>query len=692
MSARRVSAWAVGLLCAAIGVFVFAAFASADALPDGRIYEQVTPEEKFSSEAYQPPVWEDTHDEFEVKQSAAAVSTTRTEFTFQAAADGSGIAYVAAPTVGGNENGGENGGNEYLARRLMGGDWSQRVLSPENAPSVVFQAFSPDLSLAVLDSTEPLSSMAPGFGKSPGIGFGGNYDVLYSMGATGDEYSPLVSAEPPFRAMGHFGTAGPHQIPENGHNAHREGHAYLALEGASTDYSHLLFAANDALTEVSEDRPAAEGGAGAEFENEDNLYESVGGQLRLVNVLPNGTTHANATFGGVELPGPPLNKERAVLNHVISADGSRIFWTDLASGHIYMREDGTRTVEVSSGGTYQTATSDGSIAYYTNGDLYAYEIAGGHTTDLTPGVAVERVVGASENGEYIYYLTEGTKLALWHDGVSTAITTVPVRMTEEPLTVEATPDGHSIVFTLEESKFYPIINETNYVQRVEVYEAETKTLHCVSCTSHGTLGRLPITNAENVYQPRWISTDGDRVFFVSREGLVPQDTDETQDVYEWQRPGANGCTESGGCVYLLSSGTSPAHSGFLDASESGEDVFIVTRANLVGSDEDGLYDVYDVRVGAAQPTSPACTGTGCQGLPPAAPIFATPSSVTFEGVGNFAAPAKGLKGKPKPKKKPKQRKKAKKRKKGDTHKSKAKGSRTSKSVHRKHAGVGGGRS
>ena len=31
----------------------------------------------------------------------------------------------------------------------------------------------------------------------------------------------------------------------------------------------------------------------------------------------------------------------------------------------------------------------------------------------------------------------------------------------------------------------------------------------------------------------------------------------------------------------------------------------------------------------------ACTGTGCQGVPPAPPIFATPSSVTFNGVGNF---------------------------------------------------------
>lgn len=678
MKARRLSIWVVGLLCVMAGSCAFAGWAGADVLPDGRFYEQVTPEEKYGSDVYQPPVWEDTHDEFEVKQSTAATSMIETEFTFQAAADGDGIAYVAAPTVGGNENEGQYGGNEFLARRSSSGDWSQRDISPENTPSAVIQAFSPNLSTAFLDSPEPLSSLAPGFGESPGVGFGGNYDVLYATSTSGGEYAPLITTKPPFRAMGYFGTAGPHKTQLLiGLNSRREGHAYLALEGASADDAHLLFAANDALTEASEGRPAAEGGAGAEFEHEDNLYESVGGRLRLVNVLPNGTTRANAVFGGVETFG--VTGKRPVLNNVISADGSRIFWTDLSSGHIYMRENGKTTVEVSPAGTYQTATSDGSTAFYTNGDLYSYEVSSGHTTDLTPGVAVEAVVGIGDNGEYIYYLTGGQKLSVWHDGASTPITSVPIRLlTSEPLHAEVTPDGHSIVFTTEEEKAYPEVH-SNYVQRVNVYDAVTKTLYCASCTSQGTLGRLQMTNAENVYQPRWISTNGAHVFFVTREGLVPQDTNETQDVYEWERPGTGGCTESTGCVYLLSGGTNTAHASFLDAGESGEDVFIVTRANLVGGDEDGLYDVYDVRVGQAPSAPPACTGTGCQGLPSASPIFATPSSVTFEGVGNFAAPVKEAKAKAKPK--PKLEKKKHKKKKSKAKKSarKANGGKRSSS-------------
>lgn len=629
------------VLCSAFLAVLPTGLAFAAELPDGRIYEQVTPEEKLGSEVYQPPVpFEDTHDEFEVKQSRGAGSETETEYTFQAAADGGGIAYVGGPTVGGNENEGFYGGNEYLATRSAGGAWSSKVLSPEGAPGAIFQAFTPNLSTAFVNSEQLLSPLAPGSGEEEEYSGFGYYDTLYAMGTAGNEFRPFYSTKPPYRPMVNFGTANnTFKPPRIQKNAHRD-EAFLAFEGASADYTQLLFAANDALTGASEGRPAAEGGEGSEFEVENNLYESVEGQLRLVNVLPDGSTHANAVFGGLESAGQS-GVRRPILSRVISADGSRVFWTDLSTGHIYMREDGTRTVEISPEGTYQTATSDGSTVFYTNGDLYAYEVAGGHTTDLTPGVTVERVVGASENGDYVYYMTEGWKLAVWHDGVSTQITSssapIGVVSSSQPVTAEATPDGHSIVFTTWEVKDYPETGE-NDVQRVEVYDAETNTLHCASCTSYGTLGELQTSNAANVYQPRWITTDGSRVFFVSWEGLAPQDTNEIQDVYEWARPGTAGCAEAGGCVYLLSGGTSTAHSAFLDASESGNDVFIVTRANLVSGDEDGLFDVYDVRTGKQPPAQPQCTGTGCQGVPTAPPIFATPSTVTFAGLGNLPTP------------------------------------------------------
>ena len=661
MSARGLAVWMVGLLCSLVGVIALAGIASANTLPDGRIYEQVTPNQKNGGEAYQPEppaIAGDPEGDY---------SNTTSGHTFQAAADGSGIAFAGAPSVGGNEDQGFGGGNEYLARRSASGGWAQVVLSPEGAANVVFQAFSPNLTTAFASTVEPLSTAAPGYEERQEYykeqreytGFYG-YEVLYSMDTASGESTPFFSTKPPYRSKPAFGTAGPVNKPSFSANERGRPDDLLAFEGSSANGSHLLFAANDALTGASEGRPAAEGGVASEFENENNLYESVDGQLRLVNVLPDGTTHANAGFGN----GHPL------FDRVISADGLRVFWTDLSTGHIYMRENGVSTVQVSSAGIYQTASSDGSTVFYTNGDLYAYDVGSGQTTDLTPGVSVERVLGASEDGDYVYYVTSGGEIELWHGGISSPI------MKTVPEEAEVTPDGHSIVF-----EFREVLGEQQ-LNHVYVYDAVGGTLYCASCTSNGTTGALQMTNKANVYQPRWISADGSRVFFVAREGLVPQDTnDGVLDVYEWERPGSGDCAKSSGCVYLLSSGTSTAESSFLDASENGDDVFIVTRAQLVSGDEDDVFDVYDVRVGSPPPTPPACTGTGCQGVPSAPPIFATPSSVTFEGIGNFTAAAKETKAKPKPKKKPKHKKRKSKakrsmRKAGGPRRSSSKGGRS----------------
>jgi hypothetical protein len=605
-------------------------------LGDGRGYEQVTPEEKFGTEAYQPVVVQSAYEE-ETKREIE--SNTQTGMTFQAAADGSGLAYLMGPPlVGGTEGQGYGGGNEYLATRSPEGGWSQRTLSPELANGSVFEAFTPELTTAFVSSLQPLSPHAPGYGEEGREG--GTYNTLYTVSTAGGAYVPFDTVKPPHRGPNQFGTAvGTATTPES--NSGLTGCVYqdcLDFEGASAGDTHLLFAANDALTDASEGRPAPEGGPEfSEFGEKNNLYESVNGQLRLVNVLPDGTTHADATFGGLEDRGPHPQPH---FEHVISADGSRIFWTDLATGHIYMRENGTRTVEISPSGMYQTAAGDGSKVFYTNGDLYAYEVETGHTVDLMPGVTVDQVVGTSENDEYIYYLTGSKDLAVWHNGVSKPITTTPVSQGGANFRVEVTPNGHSIVFIHEEVVQYPNLFGEVSVSRVEVYDADTETLNCASCTSLGKYAYLQMSNTENVYKPRWISADGARVFFVSFEGLVPQDTNQEQDVYEWERSGTGGCRQSSGCVYLLTGGTTVGQSSFLDASENGDDVFIVTNANLDGTDEDGAYDIYDARIGAQPPVAqPACTGTGCQGVPPAPPIFAAPPTLTFSGLGNFPAPA-----------------------------------------------------
>src|ERR1700691_2142857 len=186
-----------------------------------------------------------------------------------------------------------------------------------------------------------------------------------------------------------------------------------------------------------------------------------------------------------------------------------------------------------------------------------------------------------------------------------------------------------------------------------VYDAETGRLVCVSCERGGEvaqlnsesrfgIGALVSPSWSNTYMPEWISEDGSRVFFDSAEPLVAQDTNGTQDVYEWERDGSGGCAEMEGCVYLLSGGLSESASWLIGASGTGNDVFIATREQLVPEDGDEYYNLFDARVGGVRALSlPVCEGTGCQGVPAMPRVFAIPVSVTFSGVGDFPAHVKG---------------------------------------------------
>jgi hypothetical protein len=315
---------------------------------------------------------------------------------------------------------------------------------------------------------------------------------------------------------------------------------------------------------------------------------------------------------------------------------------------------------------YWTASANGRYAFYTEGvDLYRFDVASGERLALTSSGGVQSVAGASEDGEYVYFTATAAlagangeskspvvgqvNLYLRHAGATTFIAqTSPINGAEEAPGTEVTPDGHSMVFMSSQSL-------TGYENmgmiEVFVYDQGTGRLVCASCdrsgeappvnAGNGTAAYLP-AHSPGVYQPRWISEDGSRVFFDSNEPLVAQDRNGKQDVYEWERDGAGSCRHSNGCVYLLSGGSSTDNSYLLDASANGNDVFIVTRAQLAPQDQNEFFDLYDARVGAVPPpVPPQCSGTGCQGLPGAPPIFATPSSVTFNGVGNFPPPASG---------------------------------------------------
>ncbi len=177
------------------------------------------------------------------------------------------------------------------------------------------------------------------------------------------------------------------------------------------------------------------------------------------------------------------------------------------------------------------------------------------------------------------------------------------------------------------------------------YDVATGQIVCVSCA-----GGAPVDGAYFARTavespasgpPRPISEDGEDVFFDSASALVPQAVAGRVHVYQWHE----------GTISLLSSPSDPGSSLFLGASADGSNVFFVTHAQLAATDTDQAADIYDARVegGFAGLTPSQCTGTGCQGVPAAPPIFATPASATFEGVGNVAPPPPTVIVKPKTK-------------------------------------------
>jgi hypothetical protein len=163
-----------------------------------------------------------------------------------------------------------------------------------------------------------------------------------------------------------------------------------------------------------------------------------------------------------------------------------------------------------------------------------------------------------------------------------------------------------------------------------------------------------------------ISDDGSRIVFETSEPLSPDATNGLRDVYEWYKP--EGVSE--GQVSLVSSGQSLTADVHAVMSPSGRDIFFLTSQGLVSQDTDGQQDVYDARLGGGFPPAPVprqpCSGDACQGpLTNPAPLL-VPGSVSQAAGGNFAPPKKASAG-TKTKKRPVRKRRAKRARRASRH-------------------------
>ncbi len=462
----------------------------------------------------------------------------------------------------------------------------------------------------------------------------------------------------------------------------RGGLGGLALVDATSNGSQVLFETPAALS------PKAEAGV-------PNLYEWNEGSISLV---------------AADSAGGPYNFEEGqeagaaggyYTQNTISQDGSRIFYTNLATGRIYVYLPlAGKAVEVSSGAAeWRAATPSGAFVFYTeSGELYRFnaEAAEEGEEDGPEPLAsgVEGTLGVSDDGSDVYLAREVgraiTEIDEWHDGAFTYVATVSKfndkedwigrcacdgeKPGEGEKTSRVSADGSTLLFT-SASQLTSYNNNDQY--EFYLYYAPTNKVICVSCNPTGEPATYPAyliqkppffaATSKQVLLTRNLSEDGDRVFFQTQEALLSADVDNQMDVYEWEREGAGSCLigggdDNGGCLYLISPGTSStAEAYFGNADAEGNNVFFFTRQSLVGQDQDYNADLYDARVNGGMesqnlPLAASCASEEvCRGRPSPAPEFGTPSSAIFSGSVNLV-PQPPVKPKPTKPKKPKRKK------------------------------------
>jgi len=667
-------------------------------LPDCRAYEQVTPNDKYGSDAYGGP------------------------YSVEASPSGDGITSYTFTGFPGSE------GFQYantLLSRFTDGEWSTVGLNtpPSYGDEFNISAWTPDLRLSfgiARDIEEGggnklvMRDSADG-SRTIVIPQGAEWFGGFTLGGAFEHDSKVV-----FEASGSVPvTSGP--VP----TSTEQGNVYLY----DRDSGELTLAGllPDSACATPPCLPTEGSSLGTGYVQDAHVVPSNGdiyftdratGQLYLRRDAagPGATTElvsASHKSNGSGPGGIAENSPQPASFNGATPDGSKTFFTS--------------TEEL----TNDANTGPESPGESPGHDLYRYDAAGGGLIDLAPdsvdpnGAEVLGLLGYSNDGSRVYFAANGDldgsgpaqagdcaqntfsgacSVYLWQaEGEGTCAIVggcvsfvTPVDLDAPDTETDATDgynwrgiraarvsaDGRILIFRSQ-------LELTGYDNHGKVefyrYDAESGQVTCITCDPTGAppAGRPELKNPDLYHAPsshaiseaqpflsRNLSPDGDRFFFQSPDKLVPADVNGEQvcppgpdpetgagsgggpactDVYEWEAPGAPGgsCTTdsgayspaNGGCIYLLSTGTGIYPSYLADVSESGDTAFIFSRQKLVPSDEDNQEDIYAVKVDGGllsqnTPRPAPCEGDACRG-PSSQPSNAPGAgSGVFEGPGN----------------------------------------------------------
>jgi hypothetical protein len=650
-------------------------FSSAPGLPDGRVYEQVSPADKNGNQAGS------TTDTYLV--------SAKYHYGY-ASPDGDSVLFEGTGPMGESPSGTSA---YFVASKNAGSSgWSTRALAPasyEIYEGVKRPAESLGVKLEYIDPSREIS-------RAMIVAHGSAYaslpkyceSSLYLVGS-----DPFVAATWLEQAQG---VANPVEVCGDGGN-------HAVPVGGTPDFSTMYFTYPGTLLPEDAER--------AKYASEAwGFYEYTEGALHEVGVLPNETL---SPFGAVPADS---GHTKARFGNQVSEDGKRVFFVspDPAAcqeyggenncvtdpPELYVREDGQRTRLVSrdtllpaedglpaaapngplimsnetfsadyypgNHGAYVFASSNGAQAFFESEDrltadapegtspkTYDFDVETGMLTYL-PDV-VGQIVAADKDGSAFAFVrpeagSNAAELDLWSEGPEGSGGTVtPI------VQLTGTPDSHigGILSPLlpeyisearmsEDGSVFAFTTATDLssafngggFEQIYRYDAASGTLGCVSCapagvTPNGDAVMSSIQPSETyesggaiippgVIESRGISADGDRVFFDTPTPLVPQDTNTnapevpTDEGRDFKRQGRDVYEWENGVVYLISGGKSPRNTYYLDSSENGDDVFFATAEGLVPGDTDGGFDVYDARV--PQPgDNPPASAVPCEG-------------------------------------------------------------------------------
>jgi hypothetical protein len=316
--------------------------------------------------------------------------------------------------------------------------------------------------------------------------------------------------------------------------------------------------------------------------------------------------------------------------------GSKVFF--LQSGNLYMAEVGSAGVsspvlvsEEVQGVT--RVSSDGSHVYFV--------ATGKLTPETNPTTGQSAIAGAdnlygydtvTEQLRFVAVL-EGSDESLWEiedrrqaqatpDGRFLVFDSFGQLITAEP---EADTDTASDVY---EYDF-----ETGALRRISLGVAGyDNNGNSNSFGAEIRPGRFTFPTAKSQYgiETRAVTDNGSTVVFSTAGPLSPLAVNGLANVYEWHE----------GAVSLVSDGHSPTADIYPAITPSGGDIFFKTSDGVLPQDGDGVEDVYDARVNggfAFAPIPPGpCAGEACRGPLSASPGLSLPGSATTASGDNLS--------------------------------------------------------